>query len=35
MPQFFNDPQPLVPEALEYMTTTWSKYFATMYNTLG
>ena len=35
MSQFFNDPQPLDLEALEYVKTTWSKYFVTMYNTLG
>jgi len=32
MLQFFNDSQPLDSEALEYVKTTWSKYFETMYN---
>ena len=35
MSQFFNDQHPLDPEALEYVRTTWSKYFVIMYNTLG
>jgi len=34
MSQFFNDPQPLDLEALQYVTITWSKYFVTMYITL-
>jgi len=34
MSQFFNDPQSLDSEALEYVTTTWSKYFVIMYNTI-
>ena len=34
MLQLFNDQHPLDSEALEYVRTTWSKYFVTMYNTL-
>ena len=34
MSQLFNDQHPLDSEALEYVRTTWSKYFLTKYNTL-
>jgi len=33
--QFLNDQHPLDSKTLEYVRTTWSKYFVTMYSTLG